>query len=311
MALFTVFTAACNRPTELKRLYDSLVRQTCKDFVWLIVDDSTDSEVLILVGTFLKEDKIAIEYHKQEHRGKYWAQKKGFSMVNTPYMLDIDDDDELTNDCVEVLMREWKKIEKEGKEHIGMICGNTINAKGQLVSYQYEQLYIDSDYIQMEWQWKHPSENLISRRLETIKNVDVFCDKGKWLSEKVALVRESVLWNRIAQKYNCRYVNHPMMIYHTGSHERLSTRCFDAQKCTDYVFSNYSLLNELRGRLWENPKDMVKYVAEYVACGIAINAGFRNLIGHLEGPTLKCTALLLYLPGILVGLFFRHKYFAK
>ena len=42
----TVFTPAYNRAHTLPRTYESLCRQSCKDFVWLIVDDgSSDGRV--------------------------------------------------------------------------------------------------------------------------------------------------------------------------------------------------------------------------------------------------------------------------
>lgn len=41
--LITVFTPAYNRARLLPRVYESLCKQTFKDFEWLIVDDgSTD-----------------------------------------------------------------------------------------------------------------------------------------------------------------------------------------------------------------------------------------------------------------------------
>ncbi len=44
MESITVFTPTYNRGNIIKRLYCSLKKQTCKDFVWLVVDDgSTDS----------------------------------------------------------------------------------------------------------------------------------------------------------------------------------------------------------------------------------------------------------------------------
>ena len=298
---FTVFTTAYNRPDELKRLYASLLEQTYRDFTWLIVDDSTDNQVKGVVEGFISEGRIEIRYHKQEHRGRYWAQKTGFALVETPYMVDIDDDDELTEDCLEVLSREWERVEKEGRNDIGMICGLCVGEEGRVVSYHDERPLFDTNYIEMEWKQKRPSENLVSRKLEVIKNVDIFSDEGKWLSEQVALVRESVLWNRVARRYNTRYLNYPMRVYHTESTSRLSTPVFDHQKCIDYLYSNGTLLNELRDRLWENPKDLLKYVAEYVACGAAIHISFKELVAHLEGCTLKTLATLLYIPSIIVG----------
>ena len=42
--LLTVFTPAYNRAHTLNKCYESLKRQTCKDFKWLIIDDgSTDN----------------------------------------------------------------------------------------------------------------------------------------------------------------------------------------------------------------------------------------------------------------------------
>ena len=256
--MLTVFTTACNRPNELKRLYNSLLRQTYRDFVWLIIDDSTDDRVEHVVESLRDSEEIRIEYHRQEHRGRYWAQKTGFALVDTPYVVDIDDDDELTEDCLEVLAKEWEGVEKEGRKEIGVICGLCVDEEGHVVSYHDERPFFDTNYIELEWKQGRPSENLVSRKLEVIKNVDIFCDEGKWLADQVALVRESVLWNRVARKYNTRYVNHPMRIYHTESTNRLSTPVFDQQKCIDYVYSNVSLLNELRDRLWENPKALVK-----------------------------------------------------
>ena len=299
--MFTVFTTAFNRPVELKRLYASLQKQTYRDFVWLIVDDSTNDRVKDVVEGFISEGRIEIRYHQQEHRGRYWAQKKGFALVDTPYMVDIDDDDELTEDCLEVLAKEWEGVEKEGRKEIGVICGLCVDEERHVVSYHDERPFFDTNYIDLEWKQKRPSENLVSRKLEVIKNVDIFSDEGKWLADQVALVRESVLWNRVARKYNTRYVNHPMRVYHTESTNRLSTPVFDQQKCIDYVYSNGTLLNELRDRLWENPKDMVKYVAEYVACGAAIRISFKELVAHLEGLTLKTIAILLYPAGLIVG----------
>lgn len=299
--LFTVFTTAYNRPDELKRLYASLLKQTYRDFVWLIVDDSTNDQVKDVVEGFISEGRISIWYHQQEHRGRYWAQKTGFALVDTPYMVDIDDDDELTENCLDVLAREWERIEKEGRKDIGVICGLCVDEEGHVVSYHDERPFFDTNYIELEWRQKRPSENLISRKLEVIKNVDIFCDEGKWLADQVALVRESVLWNRVARKYNTRFVNYPMRVYHTESTNRLSTPVFDQQKCIDYVYSNSTILNELRDRLWENPKDLVKYVAEYVECGATIRIGFKELVAHLKGLTLKTIAILLYPAGLIVG----------
>ena len=47
--LFTVFTPTFNRAALLPRLYESLCRQTFRDFEWVIVDDgSTDNTAAVV-----------------------------------------------------------------------------------------------------------------------------------------------------------------------------------------------------------------------------------------------------------------------
>lgn len=49
MATLTVFTPAYNRAHTLPRTYESLQKQSCKDFVWLIVDDGSKDQTAKLV----------------------------------------------------------------------------------------------------------------------------------------------------------------------------------------------------------------------------------------------------------------------
>ena len=293
------------------RLYESLLRQTCREFVWLIVDDSTDDRVQKEVEKLKVEKEIEIDYHRQQHRGKHWAQRLGATLVRTPYVVDIDDDDELTNDCVEVLLSEWKKIEDEGRTDIGAVCGLTLNTEGEVICYHDDREFIDTDYIEMEWTRNHPSENIISRRAEAMEAAHVFCDDGKWLYDEVSLVRESVLWNRLSRKYKFRYVNKPMRIYHTEGHDRLSLPVFGRQMCVNYVVSNYLMVNELRGHRTENKRTLMKYLAEYMSCGLALRLPYRKLIRTMDSVGLKSLCVLLTPAALLVGTYFRKRYVEK
>ena len=61
--LLTVFTPAYNRADLLVRCYDSMKRQTCKDFIWMIIDDgSTDGTQELVKQWISKESDFTIEY---------------------------------------------------------------------------------------------------------------------------------------------------------------------------------------------------------------------------------------------------------
>ena len=47
--LLTIFTPTYNRAHTLARTYESLLRQDCKDFIWLIIDDGSVDQTAQMV----------------------------------------------------------------------------------------------------------------------------------------------------------------------------------------------------------------------------------------------------------------------
>ena len=71
MKTLTIFTPAYNRAHTIGRTYESLCRQTCKDFEWLIVDDGSTDNTRQLVEEWIAENKIPIRYIFQENQGMH------------------------------------------------------------------------------------------------------------------------------------------------------------------------------------------------------------------------------------------------
>ena len=69
MPQITVFTPSYNRASTLPQCYAALLRQTCQDFEWLIVDDGSSDNTRELVHGWQKDNKIAIRYIYQENQG--------------------------------------------------------------------------------------------------------------------------------------------------------------------------------------------------------------------------------------------------
>ena len=55
MKTLTVFTPTYNREKTLTRAFDSLMKQTSKDFEWLIIDDGSTDNTEELVESFVKQ----------------------------------------------------------------------------------------------------------------------------------------------------------------------------------------------------------------------------------------------------------------
>ena len=105
----TVFTPTYNRAYILGRCYESLKRQTCKDFVWLIIDDGSTDNTRELVDRWIQENKVPIKYHYQENQGMHGAHNTAYELIDTELNVCIDSDDYMADDAVEKIISFWRR----------------------------------------------------------------------------------------------------------------------------------------------------------------------------------------------------------
>ena len=114
MATLTVFTPTYNRAYVLKQCYDSLCRQTCKDFVWLIVDDGSSDNTKEIVEKWMANDNgFEIRYVYKQNGGMHTAHNKAYELIDTELNVCIDSDDYMTDNAVEIIINEWNKNKSE------------------------------------------------------------------------------------------------------------------------------------------------------------------------------------------------------
>ena len=53
--ILTIITPTYNRVDKLHNLYKSLTEQTCKDFVWLVVDDGSTDDTKEIMQNWIDE----------------------------------------------------------------------------------------------------------------------------------------------------------------------------------------------------------------------------------------------------------------
>ncbi len=97
----TIFTPTYNRMELLTRAYESLCRQSCRDFVWLIVDDGSTDDTKSVVKRWITENVITIRYAYFENGGKMRAHNRGVELCETDWFLCLDSDDVLVETAVE------------------------------------------------------------------------------------------------------------------------------------------------------------------------------------------------------------------
>lgn len=119
MGTLTVFTPTYNRAYTLHRCYESLKRQTCKDFIWLIIDDGSTDNTKQLVEKWMQKNDVPIKYWYQENQGMHGAHNTAYSLIDTELNVCIDSDDYMADDAVEKILYFWSKY--GGREYAGIV----------------------------------------------------------------------------------------------------------------------------------------------------------------------------------------------
>ena len=130
MKTLTIFTPAYNRAHTIGRTYESLCRQTCKDFEWLIIDDGSTDNTKELVASWIHEEKIPIRYIYQENQGMHGAHNTAYHNIQTELNTCIDSDDYMPDDAVELIVSFWKKY---GSDKYAGIVGLDIDTQGHII----------------------------------------------------------------------------------------------------------------------------------------------------------------------------------
>ncbi len=196
--IITVFTPTYNRSTLLKRVYESLIEQSCTQFEWIVVDDGSTDSTDLLIKSFIKEDKIKITYLFQENKGKHFAINKGVQLADGNLFLILDSDDSLTSNAIELIIESAS----------GIIYNSDI---GGIV---VRKIYFDQKLI-----GQLIGENIISNSLDIRYKKNIIGDLAEIYKTEVLkefpfpeivnekFCPEDLVWNRIAQKYNLLFTD--------------------------------------------------------------------------------------------------------
>lgn len=132
----TIFTPTYNRAYTLERLYQSLLRQTSKDFCWIVVDDGSTDNTEQLINTWVTDNKIDITYYRQENQGKPTAHNKGVELTKTELFTCVDSDDYLRDYAVERIIEVWNPL----LSYVGILGYRCIEREGVLTKYKANRL---------------------------------------------------------------------------------------------------------------------------------------------------------------------------
>jgi len=287
---FTVFTPTYNRAHTLPRVYESLKRQTCHDFEWLIVDDGSTDNTRDLVESWQREKPFPIRYFWQENAHKKTAFNRGVKEAKGELFLPLDSDDEVLPSALEILDRHWCNIPLAERDGFSAVTGLCTNEGGVVVGSPFPADVFDSDPLAIRYRHQVEGEKWGFQRTDVLR-------RFPFPQDVQGLVPEGVVWSAIASHYKTRFVNDILRIYHT---EADSITQMSVAKNADglALWAREVLCNEWR---WfhHNPKWFLKMAANYTRFHLHLQKVQGGKHWPLQGFIPRILVALLWPVGVL------------
>lgn len=216
--LITVFTPTYNRAHLLPRVYESLCKQTIKDFEWVIVDDGSVDDTKSVVEKLsvmsyelsdaenhdvrtqnLELRTNTIRYFYQENGGKHRAINRGVKEARGELFFIVDSDDMLPPDALETVAKAYEGIRDDCS--FAGVCGLDGTFEGKVIGSGLPTEVIDDTSIAVRFKYGVTGDMKEVFRTSVLREFPFPEIDGE------RFCPEMLVWNRIATRYKLRYFN--------------------------------------------------------------------------------------------------------
>lgn len=301
---FTVFTPTYNRALTLPRVYESLRRQTYRNFEWLIVDDGSTDNTCELVEQWQKEADFPIHYIYQNNSGKHNAYNLAAREAKGQFFLCLDSDDACVPEALERFQYHWDTIPTDEQDKFSGIDCLCQDQNDNLIGNKYPLNPTDANYFEIRYRLKVSGEKWGFQRTEVLRQ---FPFPG--VIERQLYVPENIVWSSIAQKYKIRCVNECLRIYYVNNSTDQITQ-------SDWVRKNPLGFNLMCKSILEKDIDyfkfaplfFVRYAINYSRSSFNLNTDIQQQFRNLNSAFGRLLWLMTMPLGYILWLKDRKKY---
>ena len=287
--LITVFTPAFNRAHTIWRTYQSLCRQTCKDFIWMVIDDGSTDNTAELVLKWKENSEFEIIYIYQQNQGMHGAHNTAYQNITTELNVCIDSDDYMPEGAIELITNFWRN---NGSEKYAGIIGLDVDLNQQIIGTEFPNNLKETTLTDFYANGGKGDKKLVYRT-EVIKKYPEYpiFDNEKY----VGLAYKYML---IDQNYTLLTINKPLVV-------------------VEYQQDGSS--NNMLRQYWNNPKGFAFYRKTEMVLAPTLKRRFMSCIHYVSSSIIsknknfikespkKLLTILSILPGFGLFLYIKFK----
>ena len=200
----TIFTPTYNRAYVLGRVYNSMLKQSNKDFEWVIMDDGSTDNTEELVVQWEKEKQVCIKYYKQENQGRFAAFNNVKQYFDGELILWCDSDDELVEDAVELIIDTWTGL--QNCSELSGILGYMVNRNYDLIGTEFPTNIKSERMFVLYDKYKLKGDKAVVFRNDLVQK---YCYP---VFENEKFGGDSLLFNKINDEYPMYLLRNPLVI---------------------------------------------------------------------------------------------------
>lgn len=253
MPIVTVLTPTYNRRERLKDLYESLLKQSSKDFVWLIVDDGSTDRTEETVIEWKNRGFLKIIYKKKSNGGKHTALNYSYQFIDTPLTFIVDSDDTLTENAIALIEEKYNQYKNESD-----LCGFSF------LRSKKDGGYLSSSGVPINGLKESYCECRINRNIQGDMAEVWFthCLKEYCFPEfeDEKFLGEDLVWVQMSEKYKLRFYNQVIYI-------------------SDYL--NDGLTNNRRKHNINSPKGCVARAEAFLNSKVILKIKIKSMLQYI------------------------------
>lgn len=198
---FTVVIPAYNRASFIRKAIRSVLKQTSKDWKLLIMDDASTDRTRQKVEKYLYHPNI-MYYRMEKNSGISKVMNQALSMVDTPYLVQLDSDDWLPKRTLAIL----KKYIKKSKKSTALFYGNIKIWRVKRGRY-YNPFLVKHKHFRNKYQFLKYNRWMVAPRCYRVAALH---EVGGWdTSDKYEgrIMEDRRMVLRLIEKYRVRFIN--------------------------------------------------------------------------------------------------------
>lgn len=281
---FTVFTPVYNRSNTVHRVFESLEKQTFKNFELLIINDgSTDNSHETIKDLISKASFNICYINNKQNRHKMACMMQGVELAKGEFFLSLDSDDECVENALEVFFKRYNSIPLEKLSKISGVTCLCMDPNHHLIGEKFNKQPLYSSSFENRLNSSDLLEKWGFTKTDVLRGISI---NPEIYSE--GYIPEGVIWNLIAKhQYKTLYTNDVLRIYYFDSDNRISNQDHEKDAFGMMIFSLCLLNWFYKDYFWENPRLFLLRIYALLRASNFLKFKWQDYVNAIDSNKIK------------------------